>query len=106
MIELLGDHQVVVPVVEGRHHVLAAVYRLEVLSAANDLLGQGRLRVTELLAAVKTREVAHEQLRDVDPELRSLRNVNVPADYRAALAEAGFTEGETGHAPLADGASP
>ena len=31
-----------------------------------------------------------EEVRDVDPRLSTLRNVNEPADYLSALAEAGF----------------
>ena len=32
-----------------------------------------------------------DEMRDVDPELRTLRNLNTREDYLAALAEAGLT---------------
>ena len=38
MLSLLGDHDIAVPMVEGRHHPLAAVYRLTVLDHVRDLL--------------------------------------------------------------------
>jgi hypothetical protein len=31
-------------------------------------------------------------MREIDPDLLSLRNLNTPDDYRAALASAGFAE--------------
>ena len=31
-----------------------------------------------------------DESRDIDPQLASLRNLNTPADYLAALAEANF----------------
>ena len=41
-----------------------------------------------------TREVMPEQWHDVDPESRTLSNLNQPADYLAALAAAGYTVAE------------
>jgi len=38
-----------------------------------------------LLAASKVRYVTPDELRPVDPELRSFRNINTPAEYRAWL---------------------
>jgi hypothetical protein len=43
-----------------------------------------------LYDAVRTDRVPVEQLRTVDPELRTLTNLNQPADYHAALAAAGL----------------
>jgi hypothetical protein len=39
---------------------------------------------------VRTREVPVDELRSADPHLWTLRNLNAEADYRAALADAGF----------------
>jgi len=91
MASLLGDHDIAVPLVLGRYHPLAAVYRTRVLAHIEDLLAQDQLRPTFLFDRVPTRSVAAEELRDVDPALASLRNLNRPEDYLAALAEAGFT---------------
>ena len=45
MIELLGTQQICVPLVDGYHHPLAAVYRIEVLQVVRELLNENRLRV-------------------------------------------------------------
>ena len=48
------------------------------------------MRPFYLFAESDTREVAQEEWRDVDPESRTLMNLNRPEDYLAALREAGF----------------
>jgi molybdopterin-guanine dinucleotide biosynthesis protein A len=89
MIDELGDHDVSVPVEEegGKlfHHPLAGVYRTSVLPQIEQLLAEDRLRPVFLFDAVKTRRVPTESLRSVDSELDSLRNLNHPEDYQAAL---------------------
>jgi hypothetical protein len=42
-----------------------------------------------LFDAVSTRRVRPEEITS-DPELRTLRNLNTPADYERALADAGL----------------
>jgi molybdopterin-guanine dinucleotide biosynthesis protein A len=84
MIELLGDGKICVPFVDGYHHPLAAVYRIEVLDAVQTLLQDGRLRATDLFDSVPTRVVLAGELRDVDPTFETLRNLNTPADYEQA----------------------
>src|SRR5947209_3696514 len=44
LIDLLGEHAICVPYVDGYHHPLSAVYRLEVRDAVGRLLAQNRLR--------------------------------------------------------------
>jgi molybdopterin-guanine dinucleotide biosynthesis protein A len=90
MIELHAGHEIAVPSSGGLRHPLAAVYSRSVLPHAERLLAEDRRRLTDLLDAARTRFVAEDELRDVDPELASLRNLNQPAEYQAALAEAGF----------------
>jgi molybdopterin-guanine dinucleotide biosynthesis protein A len=90
MLDLLGRHAIAVPEVAGRLHPLAAVYRMEVAPQIEHLLSEDRLRLTDLLDRVDTCVVRAEELAAVDPALDSLRNVNDPAEYRAALALAGF----------------
>lgn len=85
--ELLGDHHICVPHVGDYHHPLAAVYRLEVADAVAHLLVEDRLRPFFLFERVPTRVVRAEELADVDPDLRTLRNLNTPEDYEAALRE-------------------
>lgn len=87
----LTDHDIAVPWEEEFGHPLAAVYRTSVISKVRNLLGENRLRPAYLFEQVKTRRIPVEELRSVDPQLATLRNLNRPADYVAALAEAGFT---------------
>jgi molybdopterin-guanine dinucleotide biosynthesis protein A len=90
MIELHAGHEIAVPFAGGFYHPLAAVYSKTVLPHAERLLAEDRLRPVFLFEAADTRVIAEEELRDVDPELASLRNLNQPEDYQTALAEAGF----------------
>ena len=88
VLELLGDYDVAVPRTAGFHHPLAAVYRRRVLPQIEQLLAADRLRAAALYEIVRTREISADELTDVDPELKTLRNLNRPEDYQAALAEA------------------
>jgi molybdopterin-guanine dinucleotide biosynthesis protein A len=89
MIDELGDADVAVPVEDedGKlfHHPLAGVYRTRVLPVVEQLLAADRRRMVFLFDGVLTKRVPVEVLRAVDPDLLSLRNINAPADYEAAL---------------------
>jgi molybdopterin-guanine dinucleotide biosynthesis protein A len=91
MIELLGDHSIAVMEIDGFPHPLSAVYRRNTLPQIESLLAQDRLRPVFLFDAVETRRVRTEEMTLVDPQLRTLRNLNTREDYLAALAEAGFS---------------
>ena len=86
MIDLCAGFDVAVPHVAGFDEPLAAVYAVSVLADVERLLAEDRLRPAFLFERVRTRRVSADELRDVDPELGSLANVNTPDDYRAALA--------------------
>jgi molybdopterin-guanine dinucleotide biosynthesis protein A len=90
MVELLGDHDIAVMEVDGFPHPLSAVYRRDTLPQVEALLAKDRLRPVFLFDAVRTRRVLPAEMVSVDPELRTLRNLNTREDYLAALAEAGF----------------
>jgi molybdopterin-guanine dinucleotide biosynthesis protein A len=89
MCDLLGDHDIAVMDIDGFVHPLSAVYRRTALTQVERLLAQDQLRPTLLLEALDTRRVRPREVSDVDPELRTLRNVNTPADYESALRESG-----------------
>lgn len=97
LIELLGDHAICVPRVGGYHHPLAAVYRLEVAGAVTRLLAEDRLRPFFLFETVPTRVVEARELADVDPTFQTLRNLNTPQDYEAALREVASEWGSNEH---------
>ena len=90
MIELLGDHDIAVMEIDGFPHPLSAVYRRSTLLQVESLLEKDKLRPVFLSEAVRTRRVRPEEMTVVDPELRTLRNLNTPDDYREALSEAGL----------------
>jgi molybdopterin-guanine dinucleotide biosynthesis protein A len=90
MIELMGDHDIAVMEVDGFPHPLSAVYRRNTLPHIESLLASDRLRPVFLFEAVRTRRVKPEEMTIVDPELRTLRNLNTQEDYRGALADAGI----------------
>jgi len=90
LFELLQDHEIVVPT-DGRfHHPLSAVYRTQVLERIESLLAEGRMRPFYLFEQSDTLEVSVDRVRDVDPELATLENLNRPSDYLEALKRAGF----------------
>jgi molybdenum cofactor guanylyltransferase len=90
LVELIGDCDLAIPLVEGYRHPLAALYRpAAVLPEIGRLLAANRLRAADLADHVRSRFVTADELRDVDPDFNTLRNVNTPADYRAALAASG-----------------
>lgn len=90
MIRQLGQRQIAVPKDGKYHHPLAAVYRTSVLPAIEELLEANRLRPFFLFERCETCEVDASTLRGVDPALATLRNLNHPSDYFAALKDAGL----------------
>jgi len=90
MVDLLGDHDIAVMEIDGFPHPLSAVYRRDTLAEVESLLAQDRLRPVYLFDAVRTRRVHPMDMLSVDPQLRTLRNLNTREDYLAALAEAGL----------------
>ena len=94
VVERLGDLQISLPEIGGFKHPLAAVYRVDVLPVAIELVSAGRLRPTFLTDRVPTRLLTASDFADVDPSFQSLRNLNTPGEYEEALREAG-------HGPVA-----
>jgi len=90
MIDLLGDHDIAVMEIDGFPHPLSAVYRRDTLPHIEALLAQDRLRPVYLFDAVRTRRVHALDMVSVDPELRTLRNLNTREEYLEALTEAGL----------------
>lgn len=91
-----GD--VVVPVSEKGPEPLLALYRVPAcIGPARCVLETGRRRLVALFPQVTVVEVPLEALRAADPDLRSLVNVNTPADLaeaRESVAETSKRRGE------------
>jgi len=90
VLESATGFEIAVPWIDGHWQPLAGAYRVSVAEALAELLAADQLRVAGLFDRVATRRITREELLSADPELRSLRNLNRPEDYFAALALAGF----------------
>jgi len=90
MIARLGENDAAVPTDGALLHPLSAVYRTSVLGPLRELLAADRLRPVFLYDRVPTAKVSVDELRVADPQLKTLLNLNQPADYLAALAQAGL----------------
>ncbi len=71
---------VVAPVGAKGHEPLLAVYRTRLLPELERRIEGGELSLQSLLDDVETLAIPEATLRQIDPELRSLRNVNRPED--------------------------
>lgn len=87
VVSFLASEDLAVPRVGEFLHPLAAVYRISTLPQVRELLAAQRLRMQNLFDEVPTRLIEAHELADIDPDFRSLRNVNTPEEYEAALRE-------------------
>ncbi len=85
MCGLAGGVDAVVPRLDSEPQGVCAVYDRGLAPRIERLLAAGERRLKMLLTASKVRYVTPDELRPVDPELRSFRNINTPAEYRAWL---------------------
>lgn len=85
LVGLAADQDAVMPHVDGRDQPMHAVYRVDACRAAiRAALARGDRRMISFLADVRTRRVSEDELRALDPDLRSFFNVNTPADLEEA----------------------
>ena len=93
LVSLVKGFELALPQVGEHLHPLAAIYRRDAaIPIAMTLLEQDRLRPSHLADQLRTRYVGIDDVKDVDPELASLRNLNSPEDYREALRVAGLAD--------------
>lgn len=91
LLDLAGDADACVPLVEGVPMTTCAVYATRLLPRAQAHLGQGTRSLRALLDGVSVRWVTADQLRDLDPELLSFWDCDTPEHYHAALRQAGLS---------------
>jgi molybdopterin-guanine dinucleotide biosynthesis protein A len=100
LVRLTPEFDAAVPRSAGFLHPLAAAYRIDtVLPHVERLVAERRLRATGLLDDLRTRILDEDELRTVDPDLESLRNMNTPDEYEALLRLAGFQPRTTDYGP-------
>ncbi len=84
----IGTHDAAVAIHDGHPQPLAAVYRTSVLKTVQSRLAGDQLSLRGLLDAIDVVRIDAETLRDIDPDLRTLRNLNTYEDYLRLLDEA------------------
>ncbi len=92
MVRRLGKHELSVPREGDFHHPLAGVYRTSLSDRIQKLVAQSRLRPLFLIQESDSAEVPIDELKQVDPRLESLHNLNRPEDYHEALRLAGLVD--------------
>jgi molybdopterin-guanine dinucleotide biosynthesis protein A len=86
LVERSGDHDVVMPKVGEDFEALHALYTKACLPAMERALASGKMRIISFFGDVRVLELGEDELRRVDPELRSFTNVNTPEELEAARA--------------------
>jgi len=81
----LAGRDAAVPMPARGPEPLYAAYRKSCLPTIQSSIEAGRLRVREALRDLNVVYVPEEEMRPLDPDLRSFRNINTPEDYREAL---------------------
>jgi molybdenum cofactor guanylyltransferase len=93
LLERMEGVDVVVPRVDGILQPMHAVIRREPAhQATRAALVRGESRLFRVLETLKRLDVTEAELRRVDPDLRSLFNVNTPEDLAAATRPAARSE--------------
>lgn len=80
MILLAPGYDVVMPYVRGEPEPLHAVYSKACAPAIKVALDAGERRIISFLGQVRVRDVREDEIRILDPNLRSFFNLNVPED--------------------------
>jgi molybdopterin-guanine dinucleotide biosynthesis protein A len=96
LFDRLGGAEAVVPVEGDRFYPATAVYRTSVLPIVLADLEAGQFRMQWFARDLRAVFIPIEELRSIDPDLASLRNVNSPEEYLAALDWAGLKPVEGG----------
>ncbi len=84
LVDLRGDADICLAVVDGQASPLCAVYRAGVAGVAQELLASGERRVMALLDRVHTQRVDAAAFRDIDPDLESFLSCNTPEEFEKA----------------------
>jgi molybdopterin-guanine dinucleotide biosynthesis protein A len=76
-----ADEQLIIPIVNGFAQVLLAIYPRKILPIIEATLQARRRDPRALLQVAKVDFIEEEQLRAVDPQLRSFININTPDEF-------------------------
>ena len=84
MVQLADGFDLVMPRLGNLVEPLHAVYSKGCLTPMENLLKQGNLKVSDLLALVKVRYVEAEEINQLDPKHLSFFNINTETDLETA----------------------
>ncbi len=85
LLQTADTHDAVVPLVNGLPEPLHAVYRRRIAPVIGDQLRRGERKISRLFDVVDVRYATDEEVARFDPQRRSFRNLNTPADYKEAV---------------------
>lgn len=85
MASLAGDHEAVVPKVDGFVEPLHAVYKRALLPVIEDHIVRGQRQIRGVLAGTRVRYVTEEEVDRFDPRRRSFINLNTRKQYEEAI---------------------
>lgn len=88
LLDAIAEHDVAIPLIGGEYETMHALYRKSCLPAMEARLARGQLRVISFFDDVRVRAVSADEIRAVDPELRSFTNLNTPEELARARAAA------------------
>ena len=86
MVSQLGDFDVVAVSHRDRINPHSAVYRFGVAKAVEKAVSQGERRATAIFEYLSVKTVKSSVLRNIDPELSFLKNINTVEDLDGAMA--------------------
>jgi molybdopterin-guanine dinucleotide biosynthesis protein A len=80
MVTLRGDHDAVVPRVKWMVEPLHALYAKKCLPAITESVHSREKQILKFFQKIKVRYVEEEEIRSMDPDLKSFFNINRPED--------------------------
>ena len=90
LLDQIGDHQAIVPFDGKRVYGMTAIYQTVLHQAIEKRIENKQLRVSELASEFDARMLDVDSLREIDPDLDSMTNINSAKDYRDLLKRFGL----------------
>ncbi|MBW2610311.1 MAG: molybdenum cofactor guanylyltransferase, partial [Deltaproteobacteria bacterium] len=92
ILEVQGDFDAVVPRVGWKLEALHAMYTKNCLPAIIELIDAGEYKTVNFFQKVRVRYVDEDEIRSLDPQLKSFVNVNRPQELRDATGLEGMED--------------
>jgi len=85
MVEERDEYDVIVPKTHDGLHPLHAIYSKKCLNPMRQLLTRNELKIVNFYHQVRVRYIEEMEIREFDPHMRSLINVNTEEEMEAVL---------------------